>query len=78
MTETRSIDGGSVDFWSLSKAKVFRFPFCSAPAPFPISLALTGSRICLFAFEFCYFSHIASISVMADSAIAERLVLPFW
>lgn len=49
ITETRSIDGGSVDFWSLSKAKVFRFPFCSALAHFPLSLALTGSPACLHA-----------------------------
>lgn len=47
MTETRSIDGGLVDFWSLRKAKVFRFPFCSALAHFPLSLALTGSPACL-------------------------------
>lgn len=40
VTETRSIDGGSVEFLSLSKAKVFRFPFCLAFAPLSFSVAL--------------------------------------
>lgn len=69
MAETRSIDGESVDFWSLSKAKVFRFPFCSSRPP----LAPTGLRAWLPGCWFCYFSHLASTSVMADSAIGKDI-----
>lgn len=81
MTETRSIDGGSVDFWSLSKAKVFRFPFCSALAHFPLSLALTGSPACLSACPIIGFVISVTLHQHRSWRIwqsAERLVFPFW
>lgn len=78
VTETRSMDGGSVDFLSLSKAKVFRFSFCLAFAPLSFPVALTGSPASLVVSFVIFRVNLHQCWLWQIRDWAERSGLPIW